>query len=119
MGAPLVGSPVQASVLTGGSIKFKGLRPKLQSKRIQMICECRRMHVRMRGMTDWGEHWGRLCDPACPAASARRAPLPPHVQQGMHHSSHAHPSLFWHATVLLPVLTGWWLPPLLLLLQSL
>lgn len=39
MGAPLVGSQVQASVLTGGSIHFKGLRPKLQSKRIQMICE--------------------------------------------------------------------------------
>jgi hypothetical protein len=40
MGAPLAGSPVQASVLTGGTIRFKGLRPKLQSKRIQMICEC-------------------------------------------------------------------------------
>ena len=39
MGAPLVGSPVQASVLTGGGIRFKGLRPKLQSKRLQMICE--------------------------------------------------------------------------------
>ncbi|EFN54793.1 hypothetical protein CHLNCDRAFT_134758 [Chlorella variabilis] len=37
MGAPLVGSPVQASVLTGGGIKFKGLRPRLRSKRIQMI----------------------------------------------------------------------------------
>ncbi|KAI3438198.1 hypothetical protein D9Q98_000635 [Chlorella vulgaris] len=37
MGAPLAGSPVQASVLTGGTIRFKGLRPKLQSKRIQMI----------------------------------------------------------------------------------
>lgn len=39
MGAPLVGSPVQANVLTGGGIRFKGLRPKLQSKRLQMICE--------------------------------------------------------------------------------
>ena len=39
MGAPLAGSPVQASVLTGGGIRFKGLRPKLQSKRLQMICE--------------------------------------------------------------------------------
>ncbi len=41
MGAPLVGSHVQASVLTGGSLHFKGLRPRLQSKRLQMICECR------------------------------------------------------------------------------
>lgn len=39
MGAPLAGSPVQASVLTGGGIRFRGLRPKVQSKRIQMICE--------------------------------------------------------------------------------
>lgn len=39
MGAPLVGSHVQASVLTGGSLHFKGLRPRLQSKRLQMICE--------------------------------------------------------------------------------
>lgn len=37
MGAPLVGSSVQASVLTGGSLHFRGLRPKLQSKRLQMI----------------------------------------------------------------------------------
>lgn len=37
MGAPLVGSHVQASVLTGGSLHFKGLRPRLQSKRLQMI----------------------------------------------------------------------------------
>ncbi|KAL4452340.1 hypothetical protein ABPG75_008002 [Micractinium tetrahymenae] len=37
MGAPLVGSPVQASVLTGGSIRFRGVRPKVQSKRLQMI----------------------------------------------------------------------------------
>jgi D-alanine-D-alanine ligase-like ATP-grasp enzyme len=42
MGAPLVGSPVQASVVTGGRITFRGLRPRLQSKRIQMICECLR-----------------------------------------------------------------------------
>ena len=45
MGAPLVGSPVQASVLTGGGIRFKGLLPKLQSKRLQMICEWRRLPI--------------------------------------------------------------------------
>lgn len=39
MGAPLAGSPVQASVLTGGGIRFRGLRPRVQSKRLQMICE--------------------------------------------------------------------------------
>ena len=39
MGAPLVGSPVQATLLTGGGVRFKGMRPKLQSKRLQMICE--------------------------------------------------------------------------------
>lgn len=37
MGAPLAGSEVRASVLTGGKIKFRGLRPKLQSRRLQMI----------------------------------------------------------------------------------
>jgi D-alanine-D-alanine ligase-like ATP-grasp enzyme len=48
MGAPLVGSPVQASVLTGGNLAFKGLRPRLHSKRIQMICEHGRRQPGMR-----------------------------------------------------------------------
>ena len=38
MGAPVVGSNARASVMTGGGIKFKGsLRPRLRSRRIQMI----------------------------------------------------------------------------------
>ena len=37
MGAPLVGSEARASVLTGGGIKFKGLKPKIRSKRVAMI----------------------------------------------------------------------------------
>jgi hypothetical protein len=37
MGAPLVGSDVRATVLTGGGVKFKGLRPKIRSRRVAMI----------------------------------------------------------------------------------
>ena len=37
MGAPLAGSEVRASVLTGGGLKFSGLRPRLRSRRLQMI----------------------------------------------------------------------------------
>lgn len=37
MGAPLVGSDVRATVLTGGGLKFKGFRPKLRSRRVAMI----------------------------------------------------------------------------------
>jgi hypothetical protein len=37
MGAPVVGSDVRATVLTGGGLKFKGMRPKLRSRRVAMI----------------------------------------------------------------------------------
>jgi hypothetical protein len=37
MGAPLAGSEVRAAVLTGGRLKLKSLRPKFQSRRIQMM----------------------------------------------------------------------------------
>lgn len=37
MGAPLVGSPVRATVLTGGKLRFKGLVPRIQSRRAQII----------------------------------------------------------------------------------
>jgi hypothetical protein len=37
LGAPVAGSAVRASVVTGGGLKFKGLRPKLRSRRVQMI----------------------------------------------------------------------------------
>lgn len=37
LGAPLVGSDVRASVIIGGGLKFKGLRPKLRSRRVSMI----------------------------------------------------------------------------------
>jgi len=37
MGAPVVGSDVRASVLTGGGLKFKGLLPKIRSRRVMMI----------------------------------------------------------------------------------
>lgn len=37
MGAPVLGSDVRASVLTGGGLTFKGLRPKFRSRRVQMI----------------------------------------------------------------------------------
>ena len=53
MGAPLVGSPVQASVLTGGNIRFKGLRPRLQSKRLQMICEWEQSAGGLPGQLGW------------------------------------------------------------------
>eukprot|EP00887_Chlorella_sp_A99_P007729 scaffold20.g7729.t1 len=37
LGAPLAGSEARASVLTGGKLKFSGLRPRMQSRRLQMI----------------------------------------------------------------------------------
>lgn len=37
MGAPLAGSDVRASVLTGGGLKFRGLRPRLRARRVQMM----------------------------------------------------------------------------------
>jgi hypothetical protein len=37
MGAPLTGSSVQATVVTGGGLKIKGLRPKLRSRRVHML----------------------------------------------------------------------------------
>lgn len=37
MGAPLVSSPVRASVVTGGGLRFKGLAPKIRSRRAQII----------------------------------------------------------------------------------
>lgn len=37
MGAPLTGSTLQATVVTGGGLKFKGLRPKLRSRRVHML----------------------------------------------------------------------------------
>ena len=37
LGAPLVGSDVRATVTIGGGLKFKGLRPKLRSRRVSMI----------------------------------------------------------------------------------
>lgn len=41
MGAPVVGSNVRATVLSGGGLKFKGLRPRLRSRRVQMILPLR------------------------------------------------------------------------------
>lgn len=37
MGAPLVSSPVRASVITGGGLRFKGLTPRIRSRRAQII----------------------------------------------------------------------------------
>ena len=37
MGAPLAGSDVRASVLTGGGLKFRGLRPRLRARRVHMM----------------------------------------------------------------------------------
>ena len=37
LGAPLAGSEVRASVTTGGRLRFKGIRPKYSSRRLQMI----------------------------------------------------------------------------------
>ena len=37
MGAPVAGSNVRATVLTGGGLRLKGLVPKLRSRRVQMI----------------------------------------------------------------------------------
>lgn len=37
MGAPVAGSNVRASVVTGGGLRMKGLHPKLRSRRVQMI----------------------------------------------------------------------------------
>lgn len=37
LGAPVVGSDVRATVVTGGGLKFKGLRPKLRARRVSMI----------------------------------------------------------------------------------
>lgn len=37
MGAPVAGSDLRAYVLTGGGLRLKSLRPKLRSRRLQMI----------------------------------------------------------------------------------
>lgn len=37
MGAPVAGSNVRASVVTGGGLRMKGLQPRLRSRRVQMI----------------------------------------------------------------------------------
>ena len=37
MGAPVVGSDVRASVVTGGGLRMKAWRPKIRSRRVQMI----------------------------------------------------------------------------------
>lgn len=37
MGAPLVGSELRASVLTGGGVRFKGWWPQYRPRRVQMI----------------------------------------------------------------------------------
>lgn len=37
MGAPVAGSNVRATVLTGGGLRLKGLHPKFRSRRVQMI----------------------------------------------------------------------------------
>ena len=37
MGAPLVGSELRASVMTGGSLRFKGWWPGYRARRVQMI----------------------------------------------------------------------------------
>ena len=37
MGAPVAGSNVRATVLTGGGLRLKGLQPRLRSRRVQMI----------------------------------------------------------------------------------
>jgi hypothetical protein len=37
MGAPVSGSHLQASVLSGGGVRFKGMRMKLRSRRLHMI----------------------------------------------------------------------------------
>lgn len=37
MGAPLVGSELRASVLTGGGVRFKGWWPRYRSRRVQMM----------------------------------------------------------------------------------
>ena len=37
MGAPIAGSALRATVVTGGGLKFRGLRPKVSSRRLQMI----------------------------------------------------------------------------------
>lgn len=37
MGAPLQGSPLRAFVQTGGHVYLKGMRPKLRTRRMQMM----------------------------------------------------------------------------------
>lgn len=37
MGAPVAGSDLRAYVLTGGGLRLKHLKPKLRSRRLQMI----------------------------------------------------------------------------------
>lgn len=37
MGAPITGSNLRATVTTGGGLRFRGLRPRVQAKRLQMI----------------------------------------------------------------------------------
>ena len=37
MGAPLIGSDLRASVLTGGGVRFKGWWPRYRPRRVQMI----------------------------------------------------------------------------------
>ncbi len=37
MGAPIAGSDLRAQILTGGGMRLKNLRPRIRSRRLQML----------------------------------------------------------------------------------
>ena len=37
MGAPIAGSDLRAQILTGGGLRLKNLRPRIRSRRLQML----------------------------------------------------------------------------------
>lgn len=76
MGAPLVGSDLRASVLTGGGVAFKGLAwPKVRSRRLHMIFPIRgserRGIVSVQAKKRRGKHELKLVAVDVPTAAGR------------------------------------------------
>lgn len=72
MGAPIAGSSLRASVVTGGDLKFHGLLPRVQSKRLQMIfplkgSECRGL-VSLEAKKRRGRYFFKLLSVDVPSA---------------------------------------------------
>lgn len=92
MGAPLVGSPVRATVLTGGKLRFKGLMPRIQSRRAQIIFPLRGSE--RKGLASLEAKKRKVC-PCFRCgdieAQGQAAPHCSHVEHAFHATGKGHP----------------------------